>query len=66
MISIEGVSKSFRPAGGGPPNHVLRAVSLDVPQGCLYGLIGPGAAGKSVLLKMVTGHDACKERKFCC
>lgn len=55
MISIEGVSKSFRPSGGGPPNHVLRNVSLTVPTGCLYGLIGPGAAGKSVLLKMITG-----------
>lgn len=55
MISIEGVSKSFRPSGGGPPNHVLRSVSLQVPQGCLYGLIGPGAAGKSILLKMITG-----------
>ena len=55
MITIEGVSKAFRPSGGGPPNHVLRGVSLQVPKGCLYGLIGPGAAGKSVLLKMITG-----------
>ncbi len=55
MIRIEGVSKAFRPSGGGPPNHVLRGVSLDVPAGCLYGLIGPGAAGKSVLLKMIVG-----------
>jgi phospholipid/cholesterol/gamma-HCH transport system ATP-binding protein len=55
VIRIEGVSKAFRPSGGGPPNHVLRGVSLDVPAGCLYGLIGPGAAGKSVLLKMVVG-----------
>ncbi|AKV01806.1 ABC-type transport system, ATP-binding component [Labilithrix luteola] len=55
MISIEGVSKSFRPTGGGPPNQVLRSVSLDVPRGCLYGLIGPGASGKSILLKMITG-----------
>ncbi|MDB4940612.1 MAG: ABC-type transport system, ATP-binding component [Labilithrix sp.] len=55
MISIRGISKAFRPAAGGPPSVVLRNVSLDVPQGCLYGLIGPGAAGKSVLLKMVTG-----------
>ncbi len=34
---------------------VLRGVDLDVPKGCLYGLIGPGAAGKSVLLKMISG-----------
>lgn len=49
MIHIEGLTKSF----GGLP--VLRGVHLDVPKGCLYGLIGPGAAGKSVLLKMLTG-----------
>lgn len=55
MITLEGVSKSFRPAGGGPPNAVLRGVSLHVPAGCLYGLIGPGAAGKSILLKMIVG-----------
>jgi phospholipid/cholesterol/gamma-HCH transport system ATP-binding protein len=49
VIHIEGLKKSF----GGMP--VLRGVHLDVPKGCLYGLIGPGAAGKSVLLKMLTG-----------
>src|SRR4051812_28607161 len=49
MIQIEGLTKSF----GGMP--VLRGVNLSVPRGCLYGLIGPGAAGKSVLLKMLTG-----------
>lgn len=49
LIHIEGLTKSF----GGMP--VLRGVDLDVPQGCLYGLIGPGASGKSVLLKMLTG-----------
>ncbi len=36
-------------------NHVLKGVDLVVPEGCLYGLIGPGAAGKSVLLKVVAG-----------
>ncbi len=55
MISIQGVSKAFRPAGGGPPHKVLEGVSLHVPQSCLYGLIGPGASGKSVLLKMIVG-----------
>lgn len=49
LIHVEALTKSF----GGMP--VLRGVNLDVPAGCLYGLIGPGAAGKSVLLKMLTG-----------
>lgn len=49
MIQIEGLTKTF----GGMP--VLRGVDLTIPKGCLYGLIGPGASGKSVLLKMLTG-----------
>lgn len=48
-IRVENLKKSF--AG----MQVLRGVNLDVPHGCLYGLIGPGASGKSVLLKMLTG-----------
>jgi phospholipid/cholesterol/gamma-HCH transport system ATP-binding protein len=34
---------------------VLRDVSFTVPSGCLFGLIGPGASGKSVLLKCMAG-----------
>lgn len=34
---------------------VLRHVNLEIPRGCLYGLIGPGASGKSVLLKCLAG-----------
>lgn len=49
MIRLEKVGKSF----DGQP--VLTDIDLRIPQGCLYGLIGPGAAGKSVLLKMVAG-----------
>jgi phospholipid/cholesterol/gamma-HCH transport system ATP-binding protein len=48
VIRLERVEKSFdRP--------VLRGVELNVPEGCLYGLIGPGASGKSVLLKIIAG-----------
>lgn len=49
FIHVEKLTKVFN----GMP--VLRGVDLDVPQGCLYGLIGPGASGKSVLLKMLAG-----------
>lgn len=49
LIQIEDVSKSFG------SRTVLRGVNLSIPRGCLYGLIGPGAAGKSVLLKLITG-----------
>ena len=54
MIRVEGLSKSVHQHGGGR-RAILRDVSLTVPTGCLYGLIGPGASGKSVLLKMLTG-----------
>ncbi len=49
MIRLEGVTKSF---GAAP---VLSGVDLEVPRACLYGLIGPGASGKSVLLKLIAG-----------
>ncbi|MBN2191458.1 MAG: ATP-binding cassette domain-containing protein [Polyangiaceae bacterium] len=48
MIRLERVIKTYdRP--------VLRGVTLQVPRGCLFGLVGPAAAGKTVLLKIVTG-----------
>lgn len=48
MIRLEGVCKSFDRA-------VLSDVDLVVPENCLFGLIGPGASGKSLLLRMITG-----------
>jgi phospholipid/cholesterol/gamma-HCH transport system ATP-binding protein len=53
VIRVTGLTKSIHQAGGGR-RAILRDVSLTVPTGCLYGLIGPGASGKSVLLKMMT------------
>lgn len=49
MIRVEHVTKlhSGRP--------VLDDVSLRVPEGTNLGLIGPGGAGKSLLLKIITG-----------
>jgi phospholipid/cholesterol/gamma-HCH transport system ATP-binding protein len=54
VIHVAGLTKSVHLPGGGH-RSVLHDVTLSVPQGCLYGLIGPGASGKSVLLKMITG-----------
>ncbi len=48
MIEVRGLRKSFT-------QPVLQGVDLTVPKGCLYGLIGPGASGKSVLLKHIVG-----------
>jgi phospholipid/cholesterol/gamma-HCH transport system ATP-binding protein len=52
-IVLEGVTKQVRTLGG--TRTLLRGIRLSVPRGCLYGLIGPGAAGKSVLLKTIAG-----------
>jgi len=48
LIRLEGIAKSFDRA-------VLTDVNLFVPDQCLFGLIGPGASGKSLLLRMITG-----------
>ncbi len=37
--------------------HVLDGISLDLPRGSRLGLIGPAAAGKSVLCKLICGLE---------
>jgi phospholipid/cholesterol/gamma-HCH transport system ATP-binding protein len=54
VVAISGVSKRIAQPGR-ETRTLLRGVTLNIPQGCLYGLIGPGASGKSVLLKVMTG-----------
>ncbi len=49
MIVVDDVHVAFG------EKQVLRGVSLSVPEGCIYALIGPGASGKSVLLKAIAG-----------
>lgn len=49
MIRVENITKFHL----GRP--VLRNVSLEVPEGSNLGLIGPGGAGKTVLLKIISG-----------
>ncbi|HEX3595488.1 MAG TPA: ATP-binding cassette domain-containing protein [Polyangiaceae bacterium] len=48
MIRLEAVTKTFE-------RPVLRGVDLTVPEGCLFGLIGAGGAGKSVVVKAIAG-----------
>ncbi len=55
MLRLAHVTKTFSIRGRAGSEPAVRDVSLTVPTGCLYGLIGPGAAGKSVLLKLIVG-----------
>lgn len=48
MIRVEDIHLSFK-------SPVLRGVSFEVQEGEIYALIGPGASGKSVLLKTIAG-----------
>jgi ABC-2 type transport system ATP-binding protein len=50
MLRIDSVSFSY--PGGDP---VLRDVSLDVPDGAIFGLLGPNGAGKTTLISILSG-----------
>jgi phospholipid/cholesterol/gamma-HCH transport system ATP-binding protein len=48
VIRLEAVEKRFNAP-------VLRGVTLEIPRGGIYALIGPGASGKTVLFKTIAG-----------
>jgi phospholipid/cholesterol/gamma-HCH transport system ATP-binding protein len=52
MIRIRGVSKGF----GHEP--LLSGIDLHIPDGVRFGIIGPAASGKSVLLKLMCGLES--------
>ncbi len=49
MIEVRNVTKSFDEL------RALNALTMNVPQGAIYGLVGPNGSGKSTLLRHVTG-----------
>jgi ABC-2 type transport system ATP-binding protein len=48
-ISIRNINKSFG------KKQVLFDVSMDVPKGCIYGLLGPSGCGKTTTVRIMAG-----------
>ena len=55
MIRVEDLSKSFR------DKRVLNHISFDIPKGSITGLLGPSGAGKTTMIKILTGQLAYEE-----
>ena len=51
MISISNVSKSYGSL------DVLHRIDLEIPQGCIFGLVGRSGVGKSTLLRCINGLE---------
>ena len=49
MVEIKGVSKSFG------KNEILKSISFEVVKGDLLCLLGPSGAGKTTLIRLITG-----------
>ena len=47
FLSIDSVSKKFG------PHTALNNISLNIPEGCIYGLLGPNGAGKTTLIRII-------------
>lgn len=50
MIRCRGVEKSFS------GKKVLSGIDMDIPEGKIFGLLGPSGAGKTTLIRIITGQ----------
>ncbi|MDF2621287.1 MAG: transporter related [Xanthobacteraceae bacterium] len=56
-IVLDGVSKIFPARGSDGPVEALKEISLDIPRGEIYGVIGRSGAGKSTLIRAINGLE---------
>lgn len=54
-ISIVGLSKTYPRSWSSPAFDAVKGLSLDIPEGEVFGFIGANGAGKSTTIKMLTG-----------
>ena len=54
-ISIDGLGKTYPRSWASPAFEAVRGLSLEIPQGEVFGFIGANGAGKSTTIKMLTG-----------
>jgi ABC-2 type transport system ATP-binding protein len=54
-IEIRDLVKEYAAQGDAPAKLALGGVSLDVPEGGIFGLLGPNGAGKSTLINIMAG-----------
>lgn len=53
-VEVSGVSHDYPARRGAPARRALNDVSFSVPQGGLFGLLGPNGGGKSTLFKILS------------
>jgi NitT/TauT family transport system ATP-binding protein len=59
-VSLRGVTKVFRRAGGGEV-HALGPIDLDLRRGEFFAVVGPSGCGKSTLLEVLAGLNTVTE-----
>ena len=47
VLSINGIAKAYGPI------KALKGVSFDVPEGSVFGILGPNGSGKTTMLSII-------------
>ena len=54
-IRLNKLDKIYRSKAKPQGHHALKAMTLDIPRGCVFGLLGPNGAGKSTIINILAG-----------